>query len=152
MSEMLANHYFLIRNFNSAKSIYEKFLDSDLVDKSIKKKLIICYITTGEVNKALNLFLSQINDDLDFIINTDIKADDCPCPDLIARIENQEKLFSTEMERAAALGMLWLYCSLEKSIEIFKIVETAAPEEKRYREIVSILVKKLMLNKPNSIN
>lgn len=152
MSEMLANHYFLIRNFSSAKSIYEKFLGSDLVDKSIKKKLIICYITTGEVDKAISLFLSQIKEDIDFIINTDIEADDCPCPEIISHIENQEKLFKTEFEKIVSLGMLWLYCSLEKSSEIFKSAEIKYPEDGQIKEINTILLSRLKSNKSQLIN
>jgi len=152
MSEMLANHYFLNRNFISAKSIYESILKKDSSNKSIKKKLTICYITTGEVNSALNLFLAQIKDDIDFILNTDTKSEDCPCPELIAQIEEQINLYKSEIDRTSALGILWLYCSLEKSTELFKKIEAAAPIDKRYREIVSILINKLMLNKPNSIN
>ena len=74
MSEMLGNHYFLVRNFISAKSIYENIYKKDSTNKSIKKKLTICYVTTGEVDNALNLFLSQIKDDIDFVITTDIHS------------------------------------------------------------------------------
>lgn len=152
MSEMLANHYFLVRNFISAKSIFESLLKKDSSNKLIRKKLIICYITTGEIEKALNLFLSQIKDDIDFLIDTDIHSEDCPCPEIISEIENQEKLFKNEIEKTAALGMLWLYCSLEKSTEYFKKAEINDPEETRFKEIGSILVRKLVSNKPNSIN
>lgn len=149
---MLANHYFLVRNFISAKSIFESIFKKDPTNKSIKKKLTICYITSGEIDKALELFLIQIKDDIDFIINTDIKADDCPCPELISEIENQEILFNNEFDRTAALGILWLYCSLEKSIEFFKRAELTYPKEGRFKEITPILVNKLVSNKPNSIN
>lgn len=152
MSEMLGNHYFLVRNFISAKSIYEKILKKNFTNKSIKKKLTVCYLTTGEIDNAINLFLSQIKDDIDFLINTEIHSEDCPCSELISQIENEEKLFKNEIEKTTALGMLWLYCSLEKSAELFKQIEATVPEDKRYKEIVSILVNKIMSNKHNSIN
>ena len=152
MSEMLGNHYFLVRNFISAKSIYESLLVKDPTNKSIKKKLTVCYITTGEIDKALNLFLSQIKDDIDFVINTDIHSEDCPCPELISQIENEEKLFKNEIEKTTALGMLWLYCSIEKSIDFFKKVEVKNSDDERIKEINSILINKLISNKNNSIN
>ena len=152
MSEMLGNHYFLNRNFISAESIYERILEKNHANKSIKKKLTLCYITTTQIEKALNLFLSQIKDDIDFVINTNIHSEDCPCPDIIAEIENQEKIFKREIERTAALGMLWLYCSLEKSLEFFKKAEITDPKEERFKEITSILVNKLLSNKLNSVN
>ena len=74
------------------------------------------------------------------------------CLPYISEIENQKMLFQNEIERIAALGMLWLYCSLEKSIELFKQVEALAPEEEKYKEITMILLNKLMLNKTNSFN
>jgi len=149
---MLANHYFLVRNFYSAKSIYERILKNSPANKSIKKKLTICLLTTGEIDNALNLFLSQIKDDIDFLINTDIHSEDCPCPEIVSQIENQEKLFKTEIERITALGILWLYCSLEKSIEFFKKAEVKIPDDNRIKEINSILINKLVSNKQNSIN
>lgn len=149
---MLANHYFLNRNFLSAKSIYESILEKDLTNKSIIKKLIICRITTGEIGKALDLFLLLIKKDIDFIINTKTDSEDCPCPEIISKIENQEKLFKNELEKIAALGMLWLYCSLEKSIELFKKAEIIDPKEIRFKEIASILVNKVISDKLNSIN
>ena len=152
MSEMLANHYFLVRNFLSAKTIFENIISKDSTNKLAAKKLIVCYITSGETDKAINLFLSIIKSDIDFIISTDIKADDCPCPDIISGIEKQSSLFNNEIDRAAALGMLWLYCSLEKSIEFFKQAEVKNPNEIRFREINSILMKRLIPTKPNSIN
>jgi hypothetical protein len=152
MSEMLANHYFLVRNFISAKSIFENILEKDSTNKSIIKKLIICRITTGEIGKALDLFLLLIRTDIDFIINTKTDSEDWPCPEIISEIENQEKLFKNELEKLAALVMLWLYCSLEKSIELFKKAEIIDPKEIRFKEIATLLGNKMMSNKPNSIN
>lgn len=152
MSEMLANQYFLVRNFISAKSIYEGIIKNDSSNKTINKKLTICYITTGEIDKALNLFLTEIKDDIDFLIATDIHSEDCPCLELISQIENEEKRFKNEFEKTIALGILWLYCSLEKSIDFFKKAEVKNPADDRIKEINSILINKLVSNKQNSIN
>jgi tetratricopeptide (TPR) repeat protein len=143
MSEMLANHYFLIRNFSSAKSIYENILEKNLNNKAIKKKLIICYIITGEIDKALRLFTSLIQEDIDYIINTNPSSEDCPCPELISKVENEDKFLSKKADKLAALGMLWLYCSLEKSLEYFKEAEIMYPNDKRFKEINLILINKL---------
>ncbi len=149
---MLANQYFLVRNFIPAKSIYENILEKDTTNKSIKKKLTVCYITTGEIDKALDLFLTQIKDDIDFLLNTDVQSEDCPCPELISQVENEEIKFIDEIEKITALGMLWLHCSLEKSIDFFKQVKMKSPDDKRIKEINSILINKLVANKSNSIN
>lgn len=149
---MLANHYFLVRNFISARSIYESILAKDPSNKAISKKLIICYVTTGEIGKALHLFTELIKQDVDFIIHTKVDSEDCPCPELISRIENEDTLLKNEIDKITALGILWLYCSLEKSIEYFKHVQIYCPNDERVREINSILLNKLLANKNNSIN
>lgn len=152
MSEMLANQYFLVRNFISAKTLYENILVKDPMNKSIKKKLTICYVTTGEIDKALNVFLSLIKEDIDYVINTDINSEDCACRKIISQIENEEKLYTDEKESLTALGILWLYCSLDKSIYFFKQVKIKNPDDKKIREINSILTHKLIANKNNLIN
>lgn len=152
MSEMLGNHYFLVRNFVSAKSIFESILNKDSTNKAISKKLIICYITTGELEKALDLFLKIIKHDIDCVINTKMDSEDCPCPEIISQIENQEKLFNSEIEKTIALGILWLYCSLEKSVELFKQAEIFDCNNERIKEINLILINKLVNNKQHSIN
>lgn len=151
MSEMLANQYFLVRNFISAKSIYENILEKEPLNKSVKKKLTICYVTTGELDKALNVFLSLIKEDVDYVINTNIKSEDCPCPELISKIESEEKLFD-DKDKITALGILWLYCSMNKSIEYFNEAEHNNPNDERISEIKSILINKLVSKKQKSIN
>jgi pentatricopeptide repeat protein len=152
MSEMLANHYFLVRNFPLAKPIFEGIVAKDSANKLAAKKLIICYVTSGEIDKALSLFLSLIKSDIDFIINTNVKADDCPCPDLISEIENQNNFFRNEVDKLVALGILWLYCSIEISKEYFKKAEAIDPAEAHYKEIYSLLLKRINNKKPKSIN
>lgn len=152
MSEMLANHYFLVRNFISAKSLFEKVLCKDISNISIKKKLIICYVITGEMKRALDLFHTQIKDDIDVILKTDLKSEDCPCPDLIAQIENQTGFFKNELDHLAGLGILWLYCSIEKSIEYFNELTNLSSKDKIYTEILSILLNKLSSNKKCAVN
>ncbi|NWF88303.1 MAG: hypothetical protein HXY50_02460 [Ignavibacteriaceae bacterium] len=149
---MLANHYFLVRNFLSAKSIYESLFEKDANNKLVAKKLIICYLTTSELNKSLDLFLSQIKQDIDFLLHSDSNSEDCPCPELAAKIDAGELIFSSEFEKNIALGILWLYCSLEKSIAYFKTAESLNNADKRISEINKILVKKLISTKSNSIN
>lgn len=60
MSEMLGNQYFLSRNFSKAKEAYEKVLFSEPQNDFIKKRLIICYTQTGEINKAFDLFFEIV--------------------------------------------------------------------------------------------
>lgn len=118
MSEMLGNQYFLARKFCEALTELEEALNRDPLNKSIRKKLIICYIKTNQLDKAVTHFIHLIKEDVHFIINTDPILDDCPCPEIIYELENTLET-KDAIERNIALGMLWLYCDLSISIKYF---------------------------------
>lgn len=125
---MLGNQYFLARNFFAALLALEDALTRDPYNKSIRKKLIICYIKTGKTFEALDLFNQLINEDIYCIINTNPIIDDCPCPDIIYELETILEV-KDEYEKNLALGMLWLYCDLKKSIKYFSNLPTKRKTE-----------------------
>ena len=59
-------------------------------------------------------------EDIDFVINTDPIDDDCPCPELVFELETELQNNRTSLDYNLILGMLWLYCKLEKSAAYFK--------------------------------
>lgn len=152
MSEMLANHYFLFRKFSTAKSIFEQLLYKEPTNKAVKKKLIICYITDRELEKALSLFVEIMEQDLDFLINSDYQSEDCPCRELIVKVESKEIEFTNESEKTIALGILWSYCSIEKSIDTFRAKELLHLGDKRIEEIRRKLTAKVLKRKNKIIN
>lgn len=119
MSEMLGNQYFMARNYSTALVELEDALFKNPTSKAIRKKLIICYTQTGKVTEALNLFYGLISEDIDFIIKTDALKDDCPCPELTEQIEKKNYPNEPSVEFFLVLGMIWLYCDVEKSFEYF---------------------------------
>ena len=56
MSEMLGNRYFLARQFDKAIPYLEDALTQNPDGDKIKKKLILCFIETGQIERAFNLF------------------------------------------------------------------------------------------------
>lgn len=115
---MLGNHYFLSRDFSQAIDAYSKAFGNN-IPNSVLKKLIICHITNGDISIAKEYFLKLLKEDPRIIIDTDINAEDCPCPELIKTLE--EKFYQTKSrEDIINLAMLWLYCDVEKSLENFK--------------------------------
>lgn len=120
MSEMLGNQYFIARNYWGAAKELEQALARDPRNKTIRRKLIVCYNQTGEIHKALNVFQSLVRDDIDFIINTDPVEDDCPCGDLVH--DTEKTLFESQqsVDMLLRLGMLWLFCDENKSREYFE--------------------------------
>lgn len=139
MSEMLGNYHFLVRNYSSAIKPLEKLIEVEPGAKKAKKKLIVCYTQTDQLEKALNLFSDLIREDVDFIINTNPETEDCPCPHLTKDLESGLIERDDEYKLEVELGILWLYCDKEKSLEYFQKAAQQNPADKRFTSIIEIL-------------
>jgi tetratricopeptide (TPR) repeat protein len=150
MSEMLANHYFHSRNYASAQALYEPLLAQKPAEKSLRRRMVVCYLQTGAIRKALAIFTHLVLEDADFIINTHPVDDDCPCPELIAEMQVQSPdALSLEME--LRLGMLWLYCDISKSVYYFEQALRQHPDERDVQQILTCLrPKSIDINKKRS--
>ena len=118
MSEMLANQYFMARKYKDAYPLLEDALSLNPKSKGIKRKLIICYTQTNLLNKALDMFLDLIKEDIRFVTEADPINDDCPCPELVGNdfIDvDPEETYSYNL----AYGIIWLYCDIHQSLEHF---------------------------------
>lgn len=142
-SEMLGNKYFLARNYEDAAINFQHSLQLDPINKSIRKRLIICFTQIGQIQKAFDNFYSLVKEDIDFIINTDIVADDCPCPELTAKYGGILPYEKDSIDLKLMIGMLWLYCDAEKSLNFFKQILSDNPGDKRIKEVTSIIQEKL---------
>lgn len=140
---MLGNRYFLARNYKQAQENFEFVLDKNPANKSVKKKIIICYLQNGELSKALDTFNELIHEDADIIINTDLKEDACPCPELIENYGNILPYEQNSNDLKLMLGMLWLYCDVKKSKEFFNSVLKEKPGDKKLKSIVSVIENRL---------
>jgi len=147
-SEMLGNKYFLVRNYENAALNFQAALKSDPINKSVRKKIIICYTQIGQIQEAFKNFYLLTKEDIDFIIDTDIVADDCPCVELTAKYGNIFPYENESSDLKLMLAMLWLYCSAEKSLNFFKQILIEEPENLRVQEIISLIEFKLNSNKP----
>lgn len=145
-SEMLGNKYFLARNYNLAALNFQETLITDPVNKTARKKLIICYTQTGQIKKAFENFYLLAKEDINFIIDTDIVADDCPCAELTAKYGNVLPYENESVDLKLMLAMLWLYCSVEKSLKFFRQILIELPDDIRIREIISIIENKISSN------
>jgi tetratricopeptide (TPR) repeat protein len=142
-SEMLGNKYFLARNYENAALNYQYALQNDPVNKSARKKLIICYTQIGQIKKALENFYQLIKQDIDFILETDPIADDCPCVELTDKYGNILPYENESYDLKLMLSMLWLYCNPEKSLEFFKGVLVENPTEQKIKEIVRLIEERI---------
>lgn len=135
MNEMLGNQYFIARRFSEACNALEAASLKNPSNLSIKKKLIICYLQTDQFDKAFQSFDELVSDNIETIMNTDMVKDDCPCPEIIDQTIPELKS-NSEAELIIKLGILWLYCDLEKSIHYF---EQVPKTHQYYQSVIKIL-------------
>lgn len=134
---MLGNHYFLSRKYDSAIKAFNSAFGNDFPDYIIKK-LIICYVAEGDLETAKNFFIKLMKKDPFIIINTDVVEEDCPCPELIKLMEAKYGVISST-DDLTALAILWLYCDLDNSINLFETALAEKPNDEFLKEVLSIL-------------
>ncbi len=139
MHEMLGNQLFMARNYPSAARHLEKALQVHPGNKAIRRKLVICYTQTRETERALDVFLSLIEDDIDYIINTDPVSDDCPCPEIVFNLEDELHGMETAFRDNLVLGMLWLYCDTERAWEYFHKALAQRPDNPKIKSALAII-------------
>ena len=137
MSEMLGNQYFMARKYDKALNEFEECEAQGKANKSMRKKMVVCYTQVGKIQKAAEVLRDQVYEDLDFILNTDPVNDDCPCSQLVAEMEAKTNYTIQSFDYLLALGILWLYCDLDKAVEYFK----KAKEIKIDENVASILLR-----------
>lgn len=140
---MLGNQYFLARNFHKAAENLSLAAREEPTNKGVRRKLIVCYTQTGESEKALEVFLSLLKQDADFIINTDPIDDDCPCAELVYDYEARLPEEPVKKNLLVILGMLWLYCDLSRSIKYFSEALQIDQENNRLKSVLAILNAKI---------
>ena len=139
MSEMLGNQYFLARTFAKALTQFEQVIEKEPDNEKVKKKLIICYCEVGKVDKALNLFKSVIQTNIDLIAKTDIVDEDCPCPDLIKRLKWYEQITNSSFDFNCIVGILNLYCDVEDSCLYFSKALQQQPADELIKSIFDMI-------------
>lgn len=135
MSEMLGNQYFMSRQFDKALHHLERVLEGEPENERVKKKLIICYCETGHVRAALRLFEQVITNNIRLIIDTDLVSEDCPCPDILERMNWYRKVAVNSADFHSILGMLNLYCNISESINSFQTAFDLRPEDELLHRI-----------------
>lgn len=127
----------MARNYSAAQIHLQEFLNSNPNNKFAKRKIIICYTQTGKMEDAYKYFIELIDVDIDFIVNAHPIHDDCPCPELVEQIENQNNLNKDSLDYQLMLGMIWLYCDVEKSISYFLTAKEINPDYPRIDHVIN---------------
>ena len=146
MNEMLGNQYFMARNYLGAANAFQEVLKEDPSNINARKKLIIAFTQIGKFTQAVDLFTKFISENIDRILETDPIKDDCPCPELVHNLEHLSTHGSESFTTYETLGILWLYCDINKSIEYFKKALALKPKDDNVNGILILLNKKLSEN------
>lgn len=137
MSEMLGNQYFMARNFSAAQKEFEEVLIKYPENLFAKKKLVICYTQTGRLKESFAYFFDIIRSDIEFIIKTDPIKDDCPCPELIEKLEPKSINKVDTFEYNLVMGIIWLYCNVNHSLNYFTKLREMDPSNHEIEEVCS---------------
>ncbi len=127
MSEMLGNQYFMARNYSAAQREFEEVLSKYPDNRSAKKKLVVCYTQTGRLKESFEYFLELVKSDIEFIVKTDPIKDDCPCPELIDKLEPKNKDVIDSFDYNLIMGIIWLYCDITHSQSYFTKLKELDP-------------------------
>lgn len=138
MSEMLGNQYFMARKFAASVPEFEEALAKTADNKMIRKKLIICYTQVGQIQRAFQLFHSLIKEDIDIIAKTNVIEDDCPCPELVEKL-SVVQVSDSDLENELKLGILWLYCDSNNSLEHFLKAKSSNPNDELLTSTIRII-------------
>ena len=138
---MLANYHFIIGNYCTAIPELEVELSKNPSNYINKKKLIICYTQSNKLSKAIKHFIELLQEDINLIIDTDVEYEDCPCPDLIAMLENGTIQREGDLNLFVELGILWLYCDRDESVKYFLRAQKLDPSDKLINKILNLLQK-----------
>lgn len=138
MSEMLANQYFMAREFEKANAILEELLDPVHPHLYQLKKLILCNVYLGRIDAALTYFHRLIKTNIRVLTKTNIEDEDCPCKEIIAYIQEGHLDRLRESDKFKALGMLYLYCDVIKSVFYFNKSNQSNPDNE-LSDIIKII-------------
>jgi len=152
MHEMLGNQYFMARNYLGAATVFQNVLKDEPNNLNAKKKLIISFTQIGKHKKAMEVFMDIIQNNVEYIMNTDPIKDDCPCGELVNNLEMITKRGEKTFTSHQTLGILWLYCDLHQSIDNFEKALVLKPNDENTNGVLIILKKKQMELSTNNSN
>ena len=139
MSEMLGNYFFLNQNYQSACSELENALKDDPSNNAIQRKLILCYIKLGYFVDGYSLFYKLINSDIDSIVHCYFRENPCPCLEIIKEFNDLHFDFVSEKYYFISLGILWLYCDIDRSIFFFNKAKYDTETDNKLEHVINII-------------
>jgi tetratricopeptide (TPR) repeat protein len=139
MSEMLGNQYFMARNYGEAQKYLLPAYERDSSNKLVKRKLVICFFMTGNVQKAFDFFFELISEDIEYITKADPISDDCPCHEIIRELNLENLPEAHQFEQLVLRGIIWLFCNPKQSLTFFEKAYKLEPQNVKVSQTLNII-------------
>jgi tetratricopeptide (TPR) repeat protein len=139
MDRMLGNQYFMARKFEQAIPQFELTLQKHPDDLRSLRKLIISYIATEKIKRALDRmkhFLKLVPKDY---FETEIVDENCPCPEIIEQWFANPPTSLSRSEYLISMGILHLFCGRKDSQAYFNEAKMVAPEIEMIDDILKVI-------------
>ncbi|MEW6654570.1 MAG: hypothetical protein AB1394_14050, partial [Bacteroidota bacterium] len=94
---------------------------------------------TGRLNESFAYFLDIIKSDIEFIVKTDTIRDDCPCAELIEKLEPRSNDYLDTFDYNLTLGIIWLYCDILQSKHYFAKLKEMDPSNHQIEEVCFLI-------------
>ncbi len=128
MKRMLANQYYMARDFRRAIPLLKKALERYPGDLSLLSKLVISYVAEQKLKKALphlRILLSRLPPGYFSSISVD---ENCPCPDLIERWRQDPPANLSREELYVSLAILELFCGGKNVVNYLRAAKAVAQD------------------------
>ncbi|MBT4504053.1 MAG: tetratricopeptide repeat protein [Gemmatimonadetes bacterium] len=136
MSEMLANQYFLSGSYERALPLLERFLLNSPDRAYLKNKLLICYLQTDQVDRALEFCLEILRTAPLDLVGSDPCTQRFPCLEQTLQRPGGIPTTPLELNRLAVIN---LFCKPETSLRHLRRSLDLKPGQAPIREILSLL-------------
>ncbi|NIS24475.1 tetratricopeptide repeat protein [candidate division KSB1 bacterium] len=125
---MLGNRYFLTGKFNEAIPHLEKTLSTHPDEVATLKKLMICYVASENIERALtklDVLLTHVPEQL---FTGKPGNNDCPCPELLEQWTATPPGTLTSLDYLLGMGLLALFCDVGLASRSFTEAKKLAPD------------------------
>ncbi len=136
MNEMLANHYYLIKNHQYAGTLFQEVIANEPQNYEAKKKLMVCLLKEGIFHHAWDLYKEIIENKPQVILETTCKIQDCLCLDVLREIRKCTNIHSTNWIQLVELGILYSFKNIKKSLFYFKQALKLSPFKNQIKNLI----------------
>jgi tetratricopeptide (TPR) repeat protein len=138
MSLMLGNRYFLDRDYARAVPLLEAALAETPDAPRVLKRLVISYVQLEDFELALERLERVLTTSPRTVIDTDPDEEDCPCPALCAALERRLSPGPASYPILLGLGILELYCDLQRARRHLLQAYDLRPVETRLGRVLAL--------------